>query len=265
MRSPWSLRICICVCICICACICICCLAICIFANCICTAICSCPCISVHTKITALVRWIVFLTTWLCICHRFVDMYFSRPDFVFLSQMLHISKWHHSGNGGPIRVFKEAKPIRIKFPKTWARCLITEIMCCCSRPDSMPQNGSGKAETPEERLSRLIFSRLHINVEPRSIRPSFKLGDSNSGLKLSIYMAYQGLNLRDLARSCQFNLRTVKVMDSPATPLCSSGRAEQPWNWSKTPLNPLKSPRIKVRPTCSRVRASAKLTEGLWG
>ena len=178
--------------------------------------------------------------------HCFVELYFSQPDFVFvtgslicishgadfvfLSQMLHISKWHHSGTGGPIRVFKEAKPIRIKIPKPWARCLITEIMCCCSRPDSMPQNGSGKAETPKERLSRLIFSRLHINLEPRSIRPSFKLGDSNSGLKLSIYMAYQGLNLRDLARSCQFNLRTVKVMDSPATPLCSSGRAEQPWN-----------------------------------
>ena len=157
-------------------------------------------------------------------------MYFSRPDFVFLSQMLHISKWHLSGTGGPIRVFKEAKPIRIKFPKPWARCLITEIMCCCSRPDSMPQNGPGKAETPKERLSRLIFSRLHINVEPRSIRPSFKLGDSNSGLKLSIYMAYQGLNLRDLARSCQFNLMTVKVMDSPVTPFFRAGRAEQPWN-----------------------------------
>ena len=158
-------------------------------------------------------------------------MYFSRPDFVFLSQMLHISKWHLSGTGGPIRVFKEAKPIRIKFPKPWARCLITEIMCCCSRPDSMPQNGPGKAETPKERLSRLIFSRLHINVEPRSIRPSFKLDISNSGLKLSIHMVYQGSNLRDLARSCQFNLGRVKVMGSPAEP----GRAEAPWNWSKNP------------------------------
>ena len=28
-------------------------------------------------------------------------------------------------------------------------------------------------------------------------------------------MAYQGFHLRDLAQSCQFNLRTVKVMGSP--------------------------------------------------
>ena len=41
-------------------------------------------------------------------------------------------------------------------------------------------------------------------------------------------MVYQGFNLRDLAKSRQFNLMTVKVMDSPATPFW----AEQPWNWS---------------------------------
>ena len=29
-------------------------------------------------------------------------------------------------------------------------------------------------------------------------------------------MAYQGFHLRDLAQSCQFNLRTVKVMGPPA-------------------------------------------------
>ena len=68
-------------------------------------------------------------------------------------------------------------------------------------------------------------------MEPRSIRPFFKLGDSDSGLKLSIHMVYQGLSFRDLARSCQSNLGRVKVMGSPAEP----GRAEAPWNWSKTP------------------------------
>ena len=45
-------------------------------------------------------------------------------------------------------------------------------------------------------------------------------------------MAYQGLILRDLARSCQFNPMMVKVMGSPAEP----GRAKSPWNWSETPL-----------------------------
>ena len=45
-------------------------------------------------------------------------------------------------------------------------------------------------------------------------------------------MAYQGFNLRDLARSCQFNFGRVKVMGSPAEP----GRPKAPWNWSKTSL-----------------------------
>ena len=45
-------------------------------------------------------------------------------------------------------------------------------------------------------------------------------------------MVYQGFNLREIEKSRQFNLMTVKVMGSPAEP----GRAKAPWNWSKTPL-----------------------------
>ena len=41
-------------------------------------------------------------------------------------------------------------------------------------------------------------------------------------------MVCQGFNLREIEKSRQFNLMTVKVMDSPATPFW----AEQPWNWS---------------------------------
>ena len=55
-------------------------------------------------------------------------------------------------------------------------------------------------------------------MEPRSIRLFFKLDFSTSGLKLSIYMVYQGFNLREIEKSRQFNIMTVKVMDSPATP-----------------------------------------------
>ena len=98
------------------------------------------------------------------------------------------------------------------------------------RPRNLRRGCGGKA--PKKRLTPIIFTRLYIRSRPRSIRPFLKLGDSNSGLKLSICMAYQGFNLRDLARSCQFNLMTVKVMGSPAEP----GRAKAPWNWSKTPL-----------------------------
>ena len=138
--SPLSLRICICVCICICVIVFLyLCLHIC---ACIFTVLCSCMGISVQTNITALVRWIAFLETWLCICHRFVDMYFSQTDSVFLSQILHISMWHHSGAGGPIRIFERAKSIRIKFPKPWARCPTMEIIRCSARPNLMPQNGS---------------------------------------------------------------------------------------------------------------------------
>ena len=100
----------------------------------------------------------------------------------------------------------------------------------CVRPQNLRTGCGGKA--PKKRLTPLIFTRLDINMEPRSIRPFFKPGDSNSGLKLSIHMVYQGFNLRDLARSCQFNLRTVKVMGSPSEP----GRAEAPCNWSETSL-----------------------------
>ena len=95
-----------------------------------CTVLCSCLGISVQTNITALVRLIAFLESWLCICHRFVYMYFSQTDSVFLSQILHISMWHHSGTGGRIRIFKRAKSIRIKFPKPWACCPTMEIICC---------------------------------------------------------------------------------------------------------------------------------------
>ena len=107
-----------------------------------CTVLCSCLGISVQTNITALVRLIAFLESWLCICHRFVYMYFSQTDSVFLSQILHISMWHHSGTGGRIRIFKRAKSIRIKFPKPWACCPTMEIICCSARPNLMPQNGS---------------------------------------------------------------------------------------------------------------------------
>ena len=68
-------------------------------------------------------------------------MYFSRTDSVFLSQILHISMWHHSGTGGPIRIFKRAKSIRIKFPKPWAYCPTMEIICCSGRLNLMSQNG----------------------------------------------------------------------------------------------------------------------------
>ena len=114
----------------------------------------------------------------------------------------------------------------------------------CVRPRNLRRGCGGKA--PKKQLTQLIFTRLYIRSRPRSIRPFFKLGESNSGLKLPIYMAYQGLNLRDLARSCQFNFGRVKVMGPPAEP----GRAEAPWNWSKTyliiiinqPLPPLALP-----------------------
>ena len=138
--SPLSLRICICVCICICVIVFVY-LYLHIYA-CICTSICSRLGISVQTNITALVRWIAFLTTLLCICHRIVDMYFSRTDSVFLSQILHISMCHHSGTGGRIRIFKRAKSIRIKFPKPWAHCPTMEMVCCSAGLNLMPQNGS---------------------------------------------------------------------------------------------------------------------------
>ena len=109
---------------------------------CICTVLCSSLGISVQTSITALVRQIAFLTTRLCICHRFVDMYLSRTDSVFLSQTLHISIWLHSGTGGPIRILKRAKSIRIEFPKPCARCPTMEIICCSARPNLMPKKGS---------------------------------------------------------------------------------------------------------------------------
>ena len=102
------------------------------------------------------------------------------------------------------------------------RSLVTAQTCSlehvhvCVRPRNLRRGCGGKA--PKKRLMPLIFTRLCIRSWPRSIRSFFKLGDSNSGLKLSIHVAHQGLNLRDLARSCQFNPMTVKVMNSPATP-----------------------------------------------
>ena len=129
-------------------------------------------------------------------------MYFSRPDFVFLSQMLHISKWHHSGTGGPIRVFKEAKPIRIKFPKPWARCLITAIMCCCSRPDSMPKMALEGPKKPD-------FQNPPPNEELLS-DGSFALGCSYSLLQRSLVTAqtcslehvHECVRPRNLRRGC---------------------------------------------------------------
>ena len=88
------------------------------------------------------------------------------------------------------------------------------------------------AKPPKKRLEPPKFTRLYIRSQPRSIRPFFKLGDSTSGLKLSIHIVYQGLNPVHLARSCQLYLATVKVTGSPAEP----GRAKSPWNWSETPL-----------------------------
>ena len=74
----------------------------------------------------------------------------------------------------------------------------------CVRPWNLRRGCGGEA--PKKRLTPLIFTRLDVRLRPRAIWPLFKLGGSNSGLKLSIYMAYQGFNLRDLARSRQFNL-----------------------------------------------------------
>ena len=71
-RSPSSLRICICVCICICACICICCLTICIF---------------VLAFALQFVVAHVFLSTPKS-RHWFVELYFSQPDFVFVTGSL---------------------------------------------------------------------------------------------------------------------------------------------------------------------------------
>ena len=99
----------------------------------------------------------------------------------------------------------------------------------CVRPQNL-QMGCGR-KAPKKRFPQLIFSRLYIRLGPRRSRPFFNLGDSNSGLKLSTHMMYQGLSFKDLARSCQFNLGRVKVMGSPAEP----GRAEAPWNRSKKP------------------------------
>ena len=70
-------------------------------------------------------------------------MYFSRADSVFLSQILDISKWHKSGTGGSIRVFKEAKSIRIKFPKPWAHRPFMEIICCSAGPHLMLETALG--------------------------------------------------------------------------------------------------------------------------
>ena len=164
--SPLSLRICICVCICICVIVFVY-LYLHIYA-CICTSICSRLGISVQTNITALVRWIAFLTTLLCICHRIVDMYFSRTDSVFLSQILHISMCHHSGTGGRIRIFKRAKSIRIKFPKPWAHCPTMEMVCCSAGLNLMPQNGSWRPlqglKTDEDPPNEdLFFGRLLWN------------------------------------------------------------------------------------------------------
>ena len=202
MPSPSSLRICICVCICICV-------IVFVYLHlqicaCICTVICSCLGISVQTNIKALVRWIVFLTTWLCICHRLVDMYFSRTGSVFLSQILDISKWHKSGTGGPICVFKGAKSIRVKFPKPSAHRPFTEISCCSAGPHLMPRNGSWRA--PKARFSK-----------------------SSS------------------QRGAPFGRLFSPRMLIFTTPTVIGHR-----------------PDLFTR-TCSRVRASAKLTEGLWG
>ena len=200
--SPLSLRICICVCICICVIVFVY-LYLHIYA-CICTSICSRLGISVQTNITALVRWIAFLTTLLCICHRIVDMYFSRTDSVFLSQVLDISKWHKSGTGGPIRVFKEAKSIRIKFPEPWAHLPFMAISCCSAGPHLVPRNGSSRA--PKAWCSRSSSQR--------------------------------------------------------GAPF---GRLFSPRMLIFTPPTVIgHRPSLFTR-TCSRVRASAKLTEGLWG
>ena len=106
----------------------------------------------------------------------------------------------------------------------------------CVRPRNLRRGCGGKS--PKKRLTQLIFTRLYTRSRLRSIRPSFKLGDSTSGLKLSIHVVYQGLNPVHLAWSCQFNLGQVKVMGSPAEP----GRAEAPRNWSKTPLITITNP-----------------------
>ena len=137
MRPPSSLRICICVCICICVIVFV--YLYLYISACICTVLCSSLGISVQTSITALVRQIAFLTTRLCICHRFVDMYLSRTDSVFLSQTLHISMWHDSGTGGRIRILKRAKSLRIEFTKPSAHCLIMEIIFFRAGSHSMPQ------------------------------------------------------------------------------------------------------------------------------
>ena len=64
----------------------------------------------------------------------------------------------------------------------------------CLRPRDIHRGCGGKA--PKKRLTPLIFIRLYTRSLRWRSRPFFKLGASNSGLKLSIHMAYQKTNSR---------------------------------------------------------------------
>ena len=262
MPSSSSLRICICVCICICV-------IVFVYLHlqicaCICTVICSCLGISVQTNITAFVCWIAFITSWPCICHWFVDMYFSRTGSVFLSQILHISTWHHSGTGARIRIFGRAKSIRIKFPKPWAHCPTMEIICCSARLNLMPQNGSWRPlqslKTDEHPPNEdLFFGRLLGN--------SFE-DDHNHQHNHQSYHHHHVLNVQGEEFKqfcCCWNPILDLILPTALGPDFHSlnpvtGHLSCQWDWVNRTCfwssgSPWSWPTCS-RPTCSRVRPS---------
>ena len=89
-------------------------------------------------------------TSW----HWSVELYFSQPDFVFVT--------------GPLI------------------CISHELTLYFSPKLFLSQRG----------IILPIFIRLYTRSQRWRSRPFFKLGASNSGLKLSIHMAYQKTNSR---------------------------------------------------------------------
>ena len=158
---------------------------------CICVCICICLCICIC----------VLLFVYLCLhlhCNLFTLSLPTRTSFRTSCEPPH-AHFHSS-----------------KIPLVSALTRSLEHVHECVRPRNLRWGCGGEA--PKKLLTPLIFMRLYTRSRLCGIRPFFKSGGSTPGLKLSIYMLDQGLILGDLARSCQFNLGTVKVMDSPATP-----------------------------------------------
>ena len=75
----------------------------------------------------------------------------------------------------------------------------------CLRPRDIHGGCGGKA--PKKRLTPLIFIRLYTGRLPLRSRPFFKLSVSNSGLKLSIHMAYEKNYSRSTGEKSPIQLR----------------------------------------------------------